>query len=551
LSLLVLSVASSPVGAISAGSPTVAALFGVGYSYSPNGPGCSVVALTNWWVVSSNHCYDHALDPGGASSYAVAPGSGWRVKFGGTRQLSGGTFVDTPAQDIEIAEVHRYPGNQTGRTQRVDLILFRLRTPFVAAGRDDDWQQLLWAGTSQQLLGRPITCFGWGGGSSMLRYASFSVGNVTMQSRFAGSDGIVFRGDHVDYAPSAAGVSTEDGDSGSGCFTGIGGGRQALVSITVAQNAGVSVATTTPRNFDGSARRDVFGEETGVREWLDSVMFASIPNAGWAGEVESAPAIASEGREHLAAFWVDPAGHLRRAQYARRWQPGSDDLGAPSNMTLTLDAPGAVSWGPGRMDVFARGADKQLHQYCFPGICGPGWIPLALPNAPATLESGIAVSSWAANRLDLFALGPQRSIYHVWFDGRWGEWEDLGGVGVGRPAAVSWGPGRIDVFVLGSDSAIHHKWYERGWSPWGRISGPMAGPPAVSSYRAGRLDVFARGTNGKLKHRWYEAGTWVSDWIDTGIAAPEHMSAVSWGPGRIDIVARNPSGGISHVQYQR
>ena len=71
-----------------------------------------------------------------------------------------------------------------------------------------------------------------------------------------------------------------------------------------------------------------------------------------------------------------------------------------------------------------------------------------------------AAASWAANRLDTFARGTNNHMYHKWWDGhQWSGWEDLGGVIVAGPGAVSWGPNRIDTFAPGTNNHMFHKWW--------------------------------------------------------------------------------------------
>src|SRR3712207_1608334 len=48
--------------------------------------------------------------------------------------------------------------------------------------------------------------------------------------------------------------------------------------------------------------------------------------------------------------------------------------------------------------------------------------------------------SWGPNRIDCFARGTDQAMYHRWWDGSsWGGWENLGGVILEEPNCVSWG----------------------------------------------------------------------------------------------------------------
>ncbi len=50
----------------------------------------------------------------------------------------------------------------------------------------------------------------------------------------------------------------------------------------------------------------------------------------------------------------------------------------------------------------------------------------------------------------------------MWFDGRWSEWESLGGTLTAAPAVESWSPGRLDTFVRGVDGQLWQKYFDGG-----------------------------------------------------------------------------------------
>lgn len=172
------------------------------------------------------------------------------------------------------------------------------------------------------------------------------------------------------------------------------------------------------------------------------------------------------------------------------------------------------------------------------------------------MNSNIAAVSWGPGRLDVFAVLSDGRVYHRWWDAgagsSWSGWEDLGGGPFGsRVTAVSWGPGRLDVFAIGIDKAIHHNWFDRGWGGWESLGGVFQTHTAVSavSWGPGRLDVFGLGEANpsppfypippcQVFHSWQDVGTGWSAWerlpSDTGLT---EISAVCWGPNRIDLCA--------------
>jgi hypothetical protein len=210
----------------------------------------------------------------------------------------------------------------------------------------------------------------------------------------------------------------------------------------------------------------------------------------------------------------------------------------------------AVSWGPGRIDIFqltgTRGGPNLFHRWCVNGAWS-GWEVLYLANDPGLNPTyNVAVSSWGPGRLDIFGLSQQYGeIWHVAYDssiGGWQAWEDLGGVGTSMPAAVSWGNGRIDLFVRGTDNAIYTKAWIGYWYPaqagWYGLGGDMSSGPTVASYQPNRLDVFATSAiDGNLLHRTWD-NNW-QPWGTMGFAAPSQPAAISWGLGRIDLWARD------------
>jgi hypothetical protein len=263
--------------------------------------------------------------------------------------------------------------------------------------------------------------------------------------------------------------------------------------------------------------------------------------------VHSAPTVDSQGPNQYDYFWLDASNHLREVRYNSGYIDSTDNP-----LDLGLDpAPGgtpvAVSWGPGRIDIFqltgTRGGPNLYHRW-FTGGAWSSWEVLYLANDPGlNVTYNVAVSSWGSGRLDVFALSQYDEIWHVAFDsssGGWHGWEDLGGIGTSAPAAVSWGSGRIDLLVRGTDNAIYHKAWAGAWYPsqtgWEGLGGQMASAPTVASYQPNRLDIFATSaSDGKLQHRVWD-NAW-EPWYTMGFAAPSQPVAISYGLGRFDLFA--------------
>ncbi|WP_446458963.1 hypothetical protein [Streptomyces rochei] len=115
---------------------------------------------------------------------------------------------------------------------------------------------------------------------------------------------------------------------------------------------------------------------------------------------------------------------------------------------------GAASWATGRLDLVARGAEsnKLFHRV----LRGTSWS-----KCSARSQSGPAVSTWGPNRLDVFAKDWDNHLQHRFWNGQqWSEWLDLGTIGTtDAPAAVSRKEGNIELFVRGRNNHLYHRTY--------------------------------------------------------------------------------------------
>jgi len=77
------------------------------------------------------------------------------------------------------------------------------------------------------------------------------------------------------------------------------------------------------------------------------------------------------------------------------------------------------------------------------------------------LASAPQAVSWGPGRLDVFARGADSAVWHKAWDagGGWAEWESRGGGFQQHPSAVSWSAGRIDLLGVTHDAMIWHKAY--------------------------------------------------------------------------------------------
>jgi len=271
-----------------------------------------------------------------------------------------------------------------------------------------------------------------------------------------------------------------------------------------------------------------------------------IPWEGVGNSVQGTPAVASWGPERLDVFARGQNNELLHRWYDGRWHDW-ESLGG----TLT-SPPAAVSWGPGRIDVVARLQDGRLYQRWYDGQWH-GWDPLGLEVASGTP----AVASWGPNRLDVFAQGPGNQLWHRWYENRWFDWEPLGGEISSGVAAVSWGVGRIDVIVKGTDGQLHTRWFDGRWNGWAPLGSPPFGTdsdPAIDARGPGLLDIYvvsSDGTANQLYRRSFAGGwgdfQWLGDFHRAG--GGQGVGVVSWDAGRIDLFALRDGVELKHAWF--
>jgi hypothetical protein len=85
----------------------------------------------------------------------------------------------------------------------------------------------------------------------------------------------------------------------------------------------------------------------------------------------------------------------------------------------------------------------------YDGAAWGGWESLG-----GTIQGSPSAVSWGSGRLDIFAIGTDSAVWHLWYENGWGSWESLGGVAKNAPAVVSWSAGRLDLFAIGTDHAL-------------------------------------------------------------------------------------------------
>jgi Matrixin/Putative peptidoglycan binding domain len=244
-----------------------------------------------------------------------------------------------------------------------------------------------------------------------------------------------------------------------------------------------------------------------------------------------------------------------RALWLRGWMSGFQWNPWESQGGETYSAPAAVGWGPGRLDVFALGANRSLWHKAADATPPqtpqpPPWPWSEWEDLGGFWTDGVAVSSWAENRLDCFTVGTDRALWHKAWDGSsWSSWESLGGEIYSAPAAVSWGPNRIDAIALGVDRAVWHlAWDGSSWSAWEHLGGFWTHGVGISSRGPDTLDCFTVGTDRALWHKVWNGSAWGA-WESLGGEIYSAPAAVCPRPDRIDIFALGANRQMLHKWY--
>jgi hypothetical protein len=263
----------------------------------------------------------------------------------------------------------------------------------------------------------------------------------------------------------------------------------------------------------------------------------------------------------LGLVQPQPAGAPLGAapQQAAGWSAWQD-LGG-----VITSAPAAVSWGGGRIDVFARGGAGEVVQR-FKDSNNP-WSPWGTPGElrGMVLRSAPSCTSIEANTINCVALREgYGGVTQFWWNGqRWSR-NDLGGDATSAPAIVAWGRGRLSVFVRNSNGTIIHRYWQPGlpdWSPpnWEAVGNgaQLFSAPSCTSRDVGIIDCFALGPTGVVQQLYYDEAApdgrrWAGWFQLTGVASfrgSSTVSAVGLNRNLLDLFVRGLDTRLYQVTY--
>jgi hypothetical protein len=152
------------------------------------------------------------------------------------------------------------------------------------------------------------------------------------------------------------------------------------------------------------------------------------------------------------------------AVYHRAWMNGWTAWQLVDIPTFTSFSPAAIATAPDRIELFVVGGDGGLYGTSFnyaegnvgtgwqSEAGGRGWFPIG-----GFINSDPAAVSWAPGRVDVFGRTPNGDVWQRTRDiDGWHGWTDLQGSSstFGAPAVASWSPGHIDLITCGSGRSV-------------------------------------------------------------------------------------------------
>jgi hypothetical protein len=243
----------------------------------------------------------------------------------------------------------------------------------------------------------------------------------------------------------------------------------------------------------------------------------------------------------IELYGVDSGGSL-----VRRGGLGSVgimdvDLGAPPGVTLR-GTPSAISWEPGRVDIFVRGSDGWLHQRWFKDGFWRNWVPLG----PVQISPDPAAVTWGVEHLDLFVRGTVAgNLVHVYYDHGWPpeSWQSRGGQIKSSPAAIALAKERIDVFARDPSDQLVHLPYDGRWLAWETLGDPLVEGPAVTSRKPGVIEVYGVRAGRRLEYfEWTTTSR--GPWKALDLDVPDDFRVVRLTRTRVLVLSLSPGGKV-------
>ncbi|MEU6258026.1 glycoside hydrolase family 27 protein [Streptomyces sp. NPDC047043] len=269
----------------------------------------------------------------------------------------------------------------------------------------------------------------------------------------------------------------------------------------------------------------------------------ALPGTNLGEKATASPAVVRDGSK-LITFFRGPGGSLVQQADGR-----TKDLGGPAQGRI-LGQPAAYASAGGRIDVFVRGADNRAYRRVYADGRWGQWQSLGgkLTDAPSVAFTD--PTHWT-----LFARGADGAVVQR---GPATDWSSLGLPGgrqtYGRPSAVVDAQGRVHVAVRTAADDVWTRSQDTSgqWSAWSSLGGTVSGSPTLVAV-GDAVVLYARAADYTLWQQRYADGAW-QGWSKRqefpSAAFDGALGAVAGPDGAVDAVFRGVDGYLHRTEFK-
>ncbi|MFE9358174.1 glycoside hydrolase family 27 protein [Streptomyces olivaceoviridis] len=272
------------------------------------------------------------------------------------------------------------------------------------------------------------------------------------------------------------------------------------------------------------------------------------PGTNLGRKASASPAVVRDG-DTLTTFFRGPGGTLVEHTEDGTRPARTRDLKGPAGGRI-LGQPAAYASAGGRIDVFVRGTDDRAYRRVFSDGRWGDWQDLggSLTDAPTAAFTDPA--HWT-----LVARGADGSVVQR---GPSSGWSSLGAPGdrpvYGRPSAVVDEGGRVHVAVRTAADDVWTRSRDGSgqWSAWSSLGGTVSGSPTLVAV-GNAVVLYARAGDYTLWQQRYDGGAW-RGWTKRqefpSAAFEGSLGAVAGPDGSVDAVFRGVDGYVHRTQFK-
>jgi hypothetical protein len=276
---------------------------------------------------------------------------------------------------------------------------------------------------------------------------------------------------------------------------------------------------------------------------------------GLGGQIVGRPSVVMPGADTQDIYVRGMDNGLKQKWWNGKWGPSDSGWLAHNDGFQLGAAPTVVSFGPNHRDVFAPDLEGVVHHKAWNGSAWTGWASLG-----GIVQGSVGAAVYGPGQIDLYARGLDNALYQRWNDGSgwnssgWQRHNDGFLLG-GAPVVVATLAGFRDVFARGQDGSPWHKYWDGSkWNGWFNLGGLLQEQPGVTIPAVPNEDLYIQGEDNALWQKWWDgaafhpsANGWIRHNDHVALGAPP--AVVAWGNGFRDIFARAADGSVIHKKY--